>query len=93
MEIHDNPLSAEAQAAPPSNTSELRSGEEMAREYELGTLRKGTVGWLSRVSDAETKRITRERLHYKFSSESGREEDLGECVRHPLRSAAATLAH
>ena len=79
----ENPLS-DAIEDPPFDAAvqydDLRSGDEMAKEYKNGTLAKGTVGWLERQETSELERITQERLHYKFNVETGREEALGPCV-------------
>ena len=81
METFENVLRDEAAEDTPFDdaceSEPLRTGEEMAKEYEIGTLVKGTVGWLKRVHLAEKDRIEREKLHHKFDVNSGREKNLG----------------
>ena len=98
MRVHENPLDSQiddetGEDAPPRDVLQyeaLRSGEEMAREYKVGTLVKGTVGWLKRMEDAEMQRMARERLNCRFDVDTGRERDLGACVRDPPRCRACS---
>ena len=95
MQVHENPLDLQiddetGEDAPPDvlQYEALRSGEEMAHEYKVGTLVKGTVGWLKRMEDAERQRMEMGRLHCRFDVRTGRERDLGACVRDPPRCRA-----